>query len=158
MRIRSHWITLIPAPMLALIAVTATLLYAKIHPAQTVAALHINNASAITPYVRIFYSDAAWIIGILITLAILIEASSIATWATKYINLDDRSIEYCEWPTKSESIPLSAIADVQYERPGLLAIILGYGTLRIDAGRAEERIRFVPDVENVAKTIRQYGR
>ncbi len=158
MKIHKHWVTLMPAPVIALLIVSIATIYLKYHPTQLVGFLHINTNSALTPTVKIFYTWANWLAGALIIFAFVLELVAVITWCTQYIILDERFIEYCEWPSKSESIPLNAIADVQFEKQGPLSLLFGYGTLRIDAGRAEERLTFVPNVEQTARTIRQYGR
>lgn len=75
------------------------------------------------------------------------------TWQFNDIRVNNDYLIYRTWPTAEDRIPLWGIQDVSIRRTGL-GLLLGYGTLAVDSGRACEVLTYVPNVEWVASHLR----
>lgn len=154
LRTRLHWAYLV-SPSAVLLALIAIVLLWAVHHQATIAA---HLPSLVGPVLR----SAVRRFGLLAVLACaglsgFIFLGRLGWWQLSLIEIDDANLIFRLGPFSENRIPLRAIQDIQVTR-SLLGLILGYGTLLVDAGREEEVLAFMPDVDAITDALAWYRR
>jgi len=141
---RQHWMAVVGRPWVVLLIVSITLHWMVIHP-------HHPFWHTLKPFYPILRFNN---IGTII--ALIWGALTVSMWGINRIQIGQNQLVYRNGFNQNR-IPIFAIQDVQVIRP-IMGMILGYGTLVIDAGRQEERLSFVPAIDHVVDLLNPWNR
>ena len=152
--VRQHWMALLRPGALFLIIIGLALAWIGFNPKLVLSLLHITKESpeAVLAFLRTFYNNKIPFILAPFGIAAFMILMAWTWWSISYFEVDATYLKYKMGPFIENRIPLRAIQDIR-KNTSFLGWIFGYGTLVVDAGREEEALLYVPDVNSFIEAL-----
>lgn len=144
MKTHPHWAMLVQFHWILIWLLCIGALWALGNPHAVITTLHLTTATPGIGAIQALYGPWRGFASMMLLLCMFLAVAGPWTWwAITYYEIDGDYLIWSIGPFQQNQIPISKIQDIQVLR-GALALILGYGTLMIDSGRAQVFLKFLP--------------